>query len=589
MPHTHKLILLNAMLTALLVGACTPTAPPSSSSNKQTAPASVEDQGPPVDEDMRSLTDMTPQPTEDMRTPPDMKPEALTYYKDIKPIIHPSCEGCHVRGGAGPYPLDDYASLVEHMELAMGSIKAGEMPPWSPDPDCRHYKDERLVSSEQIALLERWSAEGMREGDPADWVAPGPIETPMPDLIGRQNGAYTPRKTPPDDYHCFLIDQEFTQDTFVTGTTVVPGNDQLVHHANLFLINEALVPKVKELEDAEEDAGYKCFGDPGINQTNLIGAWVPGAQPVFFPDDTAVVIPEGARLVLQVHYNALYTDPVPVESEVLLYTRDTPPAQQARALPIAHLTFDVPAGEKESEHAITIKNSSTEDWLIIGTGPHLHLLASQVKVEVLRKDDELEDTCLVDIPDWDFSWQQEYRFKDDEWVTVRPGDRVRLTCTFDNSPENQPIVDGQQLAPQRVRWGGKTNDEMCLNFLVLLQEYDQDKVNGPLCSEFKECRTDCEDPFGVGCIFNCATIETGCGECLLFGAQDCAYKYCRDEVIPTTGCLITCAQGAQVGGDLDGCLQEECPTEYAELEACLKPYIEQGLCNQYIDDCNVQF
>ena len=42
-------------------------------------------------------------------------------------------------------------------------------------------------------------------------------------------------------------------------------------------------------------------------------------------------------------------------------------------------------------------------------------------------------------------------------------------------------------------------------------------------------------------------------------------------------------------GDIDACLTAECPDEYVELEACLRPYIEQGLCNQDIADCNVEF
>jgi len=581
--------LCSAAILALAVG-CTPT---DGGSNQDEDPVVILEDMDTTTEDMGTSTpDQGEDPADDMGTPEeDMAPaEPLNYYSDIKPIVHATCEGCHVQDGAGPYRLDDYASLVQNIDVAMMAIQRGDMPPWSPDPDCRNFKGERLISEEEVATLEKWIADGMLEGDKTDWEEPiGGMTLAPADIIGRQNGAYTPSETRVDDYHCFLIDIDFEEDTFVTGTNVVPGDDRLVHHANLFLINPTNAERVVELQDREEDAGYKCFGDAGINQTSIIGAWVPGATPIFTPDDTAIVVPQGSRLVLQVHYNSLYTDPVPVESEVHLYTTDTTPSKRARALPMANLTFEVPPGEKESVHDFTITNSSNEDWTIIGTAPHLHLLASKVKVDVIRKDDELEDTCLVDIPDWDFNWQQEYRFKDDEWVTVRPGDQVRLTCVFDNSPENQPVVDGEQLPPETITWGGKTNDEMCLNFLVLLQDYDPTLTQGPLCAPFKECRSQCEDPYAVGCIFNCATVEQDCGECLLFGAQDCANRYCRRELRPATPCLLTCAQGAQTGGDIDACLTAECPDEYVELETCLRPYIEQGLCNQDISDCNVEF
>ncbi len=542
------------------------------------------DGGVPSDE---MMSDMSEMPEEE-----DMFSLPLTYYKDIKPLMHSNCETCHRPGDIGPYPLETYENVKQHAQMALGSMRSGSMPPWSPDPECRHYKGERLMSAEDIATFAAWVEQGMEKGEESDWVLPEQEggESMMPDLIGRQNGAYTP--TPPprtDDYQCYVIDLEFDEDTYVTGTTVVPGNRELVHHANLFLVNPTHAPLVNEIQDRDPDPGYECFGNAGINQTNLVGAWVPGAQPIFMPEDAAIIVQKGSKLVLQVHYNSQYTDPAPVESEVHLFTRPTPPSKQISAMPIANLTFEVPAGEKESVHKIKVRNSTDKPWKVIGTGPHLHLLASAVKVEVIRQNDEEPNVCLVDIPDWDFNWQQEYRFRDDEWVDVNPRDSIELTCVFDNSPENQPVIDGERQQPRAIDWGEKSSDEMCLNFLVVMQDYDPTKVNGPLCSEFKECRPDCDDPNSVGCIFNCAAQEQTCGECLLFGAQDCAGRYCSRQLGPAIPCLLTCAQGAQGGGDIASCLEMECPAEYAELSDCMTPYIEQGLCNQYVEECNVEF
>jgi hypothetical protein len=47
-------------------------------------------------------------------------------------------------------------------------------------------------------------------------------------------------------------------------------------------------------------------------------------------------------------------------------------------------------------------------------------------------------------------------------VRFSPGDELRIECHWDNSPENQPIVGGQQQVPQDVGWGEGTSDEMCL-------------------------------------------------------------------------------------------------------------------------------
>ncbi len=67
---------------------------------------------------------------------------------------------------------------------------------------------------------------------------------------------------------------------------------------------------------------------------------------------------------------------------------------------------------------------------------------------------------MLDIPRWDFAWQRNYGFK--EPYTLNSGDKIGLECHWDNSPENQPWVDGEQVSPPDINWGEGTGDEMCL-------------------------------------------------------------------------------------------------------------------------------
>jgi len=50
-------------------------------------------------------------------------------------------------------------------------------------------------------------------------------------------------------------------------------------------------------------------------------------------------------------------------------------------------------------------------------------------------------------------------------VTVGPGDTIRVSCTFDNSKADQPVIGAAQLQPRYVLWGEGTTDEMCLGML----------------------------------------------------------------------------------------------------------------------------
>jgi hypothetical protein len=70
---------------------------------------------------------------------------------------------------------------------------------------------------------------------------------------------------------------------------------------------------------------------------------------------------------------------------------------------------------------------------------------------------------LLHIPAWDFHWQDVYYLKTP--VHVGPGDSVRVTCSFDNSKADQPVIGSTPLIPRYVVWGEGTTDEMCLAML----------------------------------------------------------------------------------------------------------------------------
>ena len=78
-------------------------------------------------------------------------------------------------------------------------------------------------------------------------------------------------------------------------------------------------------------------------------------------------------------------------------------------------------------------------------------LGSRITVKAVEGNSE---TCLMDIPRWDFNWQGYYYYENP--ITIPGGARLELECEFDNS-------NGSQT----VRFGEGTLDEMCLVFFVI--------------------------------------------------------------------------------------------------------------------------
>jgi len=67
---------------------------------------------------------------------------------------------------------------------------------------------------------------------------------------------------------------------------------------------------------------------------------------------------------------------------------------------------------------------------------------------------------LIDIPQWDYRWQETYWFK--EPIRVKAGTKLEVKAVYDNSEAN-PY--NPTRPPRDVSYGEETTDEMCFVFL----------------------------------------------------------------------------------------------------------------------------
>ena len=91
----------------------------------------------------------------------------------------------------------------------------------------------------------------------------------------------------------------------------------------------------------------------------------------------------------------------------------------------------------------------------------MHLRGVDISVELNPGTPRAQ--MLLHIPHWHFHWQDAYYLV--KPIDASPGDTIRVTCSFNNSAQAQPVVKGRPLAPRYVLWGEGTTDEMCLGLL----------------------------------------------------------------------------------------------------------------------------
>jgi hypothetical protein len=413
-----------------------------------------------------------------------------TWWRDVEPIVREKCTTCHSPGNIGPFSLESHTEFVAFSSILPAAIESGQMPPWLVDPDCNTYKNPRSLSVEQEELLLTYIAGGMPEGDPADAPPDGPPAPELdPDIVIEMPEPYTPVSSP-DDYRCFLIPwpDDITEDQYVTGSEVYPGERSLVHHVITYMVEPANIAEYQARDDADPGAGYTCFGGPGPTDGSArwLGAWVPGVEPFFAPEGVGQRVLAGSMLIMQVHYHASPGNQLADRSSMgleLSPSVDRP----AVVLPLADPAWfagnggamHIPAGDPDVMHEVSMDythplfanivanglgapaDATLEIW---DGGLHMHLFGKRARIEV-RDPGGGNETCIADVPEWDFNWQSSYTLE--QPILLSPGRELHLQCWWDNSAENQPIVDGQPLVPGDLDWGDGTLDEMCLGIMYI--------------------------------------------------------------------------------------------------------------------------
>lgn len=411
------------------------------------------------------------------------KDNALTYYKDIKPIFNRSCVGCHSQGGIGPWVYSSYDKIKSHLSMIGHSIKTKQMPPWQPSNNCQEYVGNNSLTDKEIKTITDWIAQGAKQGDPSTDQSKPVVK---PSGISRVDFTVKPQEpykeyAKPDDYRCFVVNWPLKEKAYITGMQVNPDNKKVAHHVIVAIAGPSEVDKLTKLEAKDKKPGYSCYGSPGqgVRVTNA-GSWVPGGQQRNYPEGAGILVQPGSKVIIQMHYNVLDNNPGSDQTSVS-FKVDKVVEKDFQMMPLVNprwiglKTMEIPAGAADVTHSFSfdpgvglLGKSFTKGKTVMmhGVGVHMHERGKSARIWVKRKDGS--ETCLLDIPRWDFKWQGSYAFK--KPIVLQPGDKVAIECKWDNSAPNQPIINGKRIKPINLNWGEGTQDEMCLGSIRFLEK-----------------------------------------------------------------------------------------------------------------------
>src|SRR6201982_2834388 len=93
---------------------------------------------------------------------------AVTFNKDILPILQKNCQTCHRPGQIGPMSFLTYQSTRPWAKAMKAAVLSRKMPPWFADPQYGHFANDRSLKQSEIETLVKWVDGGAQEGDAKD-------------------------------------------------------------------------------------------------------------------------------------------------------------------------------------------------------------------------------------------------------------------------------------------------------------------------------------------------------------------------------------------------------------------------------------
>ncbi|MBK9732013.1 MAG: T9SS type A sorting domain-containing protein [Chitinophagaceae bacterium] len=380
------------------------------------------------------------------------------WSTDIAPIIYGNCTSCHHEGAIAPFSLMTYDAAVTYGFSIQTNVNAHKMPPWPPDPDYSHFRDEKVLTEAELTAINNWVDGGMPAGDLNQAPEP-PVYNGFSSMQQIDDTVHMPVyevTEEVDDFRTFVVHSGYAETKFVNQIEIIPGDFSMVHHLLMFQDSTNISFTQDSLSPGP---GYPSDGAGVSSQAaELIGGWIPGSDLLTLPPNMGFRMPAGTDYVLAFHYapNSLgKTDSTKVNLRFIDSTNVrtvTVPRYLYWHLPsLIDGPLYIPANQVKAFHEQS--QVFTTDLSLLALQPHCHLIGKSWKIFMVTAPGDT--TNLIYIPNWNFNWQMCYFFN--KIIKIPAGAQIFGEAVFDNTINNP---NNPFNPPQNISAGEATTAEM---------------------------------------------------------------------------------------------------------------------------------
>lgn len=376
---------------------------------------------------------------------------AVTFARDVAPILQKNCQECHRAGDVGPMSLRTYEEVRPWARSIKAKVVAREMPPYRYDKiGIQELKYDLRLSEKDIQTIVRWVDGGAPLGNVADLPAPRQFpdgtkwayqdQFGPPDLIVPTK-PYTLPAQGQDRWWRPIVPIGSTADRCIKAMAVKPSlkGRPGAHHAN----SDLMVPD-------EKSGSYITL--------ERVSEYASGKTGEIVPSDGCRTLPANAMIRWDVHYwpfGEEVKDDV-VELAFWFYPKDHQ-AKYKQDLKLYTLLMKggeleiAPHGTAMTQGFHTFKTPVRIDSF----QPHGHARLVGMTAEIFYPDTgKLE--MVSSISNWTNAWHTSHVYADDAAPLLPVGAVLVLTGYYDNTAKNKGNPDPDQW----VGGGSRTSDEM---------------------------------------------------------------------------------------------------------------------------------
>ena len=96
---------------------------------------------------------------------PRAQTPAVTFNRDVAPILYKNCAACHRPGELAPMSLTTFKDARPWARALKTAVVTRSMPPWGADPKFGEFANDPRLSEKDMATIVAWVDGGAIEGN----------------------------------------------------------------------------------------------------------------------------------------------------------------------------------------------------------------------------------------------------------------------------------------------------------------------------------------------------------------------------------------------------------------------------------------